>query len=286
MSFREENFTFQDGETFHLFSTMAKQKELHCHNCLELDYIQRGSGTYMIGGKLYPIEPGDIFIINNSELHLAISNDEAIEMTVLVFDAHFLRRSPFGADYLKLFLNRNRSFSNRITEEVEGYEDMIHVFSCMKKESVMITEAAANLLLALLYQYYSQKKELKDDGQGSLGFSSMQKVFSYINEHFSEKITLDAMAEEASLSKTYLSKSFKKFIGQSLFEYIQQTRVQYAGYLLKTSQESVTQIALDSGFETVSYFNRVFKKYYHMSPGQFRKEYSRMESGTEIDENR
>lgn len=300
MSLKEEHFTFKDGETFHLFSTLAKQEELHCHNCLELNYIEKGQGTYIIGGKIYPIEAGDIFVINNSEHHLAVSAGEAIQMTVLVFGMEFIRRTPFAADYLKPFVHRDVGFSNRISSGMEGYEHMLPVFLCMKKEafgqeadvvetkdnqanvqservkeSKMITEAAANFLLALLYRHYNSKKELKDSKQGGYAFDSMEKAFSYINEHFAEKITLEELAKVTSLSKTYLSKSFKKFIGQSLFEYIQQTRVQHAGYLLQTSQKSITQIALESGFETLSYFNRIFKKYYHISPGQFRKEHNR-----------
>lgn len=278
MSYREEKFSFSEEERFYLFSTEEKQKELHCHNCLELNYIENGKGTYVIDGKLYPIETGDIFVINNSEHHLAIHDGAPLRMTVLVFAMDFLWKSPFGAECLKPFFNRNKNFSNRITSRENRYEEMRNTFLCMKKEFAdgnpkewIVAEPAAQLLLSLLYQHYNEKKEITESEAYSYASGSIQKAFSYINEHFAEKITLEDVAQASSLSRTYLSKYFKNMTGQTLFAYIQQTRIKYASYLLQTGEKSMTDIALESGFESVSYFNRIFKKYYGVTPGQLRK---------------
>lgn len=288
MLYREENFQFEKKEYVRMFQTRERQEELHCHNCLELNFVEKGTGTYIIGGKMYPMEPGDIFVINNSEHHLALHNSEDLTLTVLILETGHLWSSPSGVDYLKPFLGRSKSFSNRITSAEDAYPEMQQVFAWLKKEllmetaqsdrfmdeqgSFLVTEATVNLLLALLHRHYEKKKELsKENGMDYL-LGPVGKVFSYINEHFSEKLTLEDLAKESSLSRTYLSKYFKELTGQTLFTYIQQTRVQYASYLLQTSKKSIAEIAVESGFETVSYFNRIFKKYYGMAPGQFRQE--------------
>lgn len=277
MPYRKENFTFQEEERFLLFTTAEKQEELHCHNCLELNYIVSGCGTYMIDGKLYPIEKGDIFVINNSEHHLAI-HKEPVCMTVLVFAMDFLWKSPLGAECLKPFFNRNQNFSHRITAKEFRYEDICYAFRCVSKEfsihdsgESMVAESAAQLLLAQVYRYYNEKQEIEEKDSYNYMSGSIQQAFSYINEHFAEKISLEDVAEASSLSRTYLSRYFKKMTGQTLFNYIQQTRIKYASYLLQTGQTSITQIALDCGFDSVSYFNRIFKKYYGITPGQYRK---------------
>jgi len=278
MAYREEKFVFNEEERFRVFETKEEQGELHCHACLELNYIESGKGTYVIDGKMYPIETGDIFVINNSEHHIAIHQDETVRMTVLVFDMDFLWRNPMGARGLKPFFNRSDNFSHRIIRGQYRYEEMYHAFLCMKKEYAegnlhknFVAESAAQLLLTLLYQHYDENREIAGNDSYDYASGAIQKAFSYIHEHFMEKITLEDVAQASSLSRTYLSRHFKKMTGQTLFDYIQQTRIKYAAYLLKTGRDSVAKIAVDCGFESVSYFNRIFKKCYGMSPGQYRK---------------
>lgn len=290
MEYREEKFSFAEKEYVRMFQSDRHQEMLHCHSCLELNYVEKGSGTYIIGGKLYEMEPGDIFVINNSEHHLALHKSEDLMLTVLILETGHLWNASFDADYLKPFLGRNRSFSNRITASEGDWQKMSRVFDWLKeellseegnseeslqdrkKENCLVTEAAVNLLLALVYRHYEEKEELADGRNANADYllGPIGKVFSYINEHFMEKITLEELAKECSLSRTYLSRYFKKLTGQTVFSYIQQTRVQYAAYLLKTSKMSVAEIAVESGFETVSYFNRIFKKNYGISPGKMR----------------
>lgn len=263
---------------FRLFQTSEKQTELHCHSCLELNLVEKGTGKYIIGGQIYPIEPGDIFVINNSEHHLAIHDDEELTLTVLVFDTDSVWKNRHGTDYLKPFLHRTGSFSHRIPGTAEGYDRMYLAFDCMKQESAgnriggeMVMEAAAYLLLSLLYCHYNEKKEIGQTDNGQYMFGRIRRVFAYINEHFAEEITLDALAEETSMSRTYLCRYFKEMTGQTLFGYIEQTRIQYACYLLKTTERSVAQIAMESGFESVSYFNRMFRRHCNMTPSRYRK---------------
>lgn len=291
MQYKEEKFSFLDKEYVRMFQSDKRQETLHCHNCLELNLVEKGSGTYIIGGKLYEMEPGDIFVINNSEHHLALHNSEDLTLTVLVLESGHLWRSPSGVDYLKPFLGRSESFSNRITSAEEDYVQMKQVFEWLKqellleidvsdenvdniweKEDMLVVEATVKLLLSLLYRYYEKKEELAGGKPNSTDylFGPIGKVFSYINEHFAEKITLEELAKESSLSRTYLSRYFKELTGQTLFSYIQQTRLQYASYLLQTSKKTITEIAVESGFGNLSYFNRVFKKTYGRAPGKFR----------------
>lgn len=248
---------------------------LHCHDCLELDLVEQGSGKYIIGGRLYPICKGDIFVINNLERHLAIHDDGEFTMTVVVFDSDYVWKK-YGQDYLKPFYQRGQNFSNRIHRENEGYAAMRKAFSNMLQETVsrragweMVTEANANLLLALIYRHYQEKRELQD--YPSQSFDRISRALEYIDTHFVESITLDQLARETSLSRTHLCKCFKDITGQTLFTYIEQVRVQHACYLLSTSGKSLTETAMESGFENISYFNRVFKKVCGCTPGQYRR---------------
>lgn len=287
MQYKQEEFTFKKGEYVRMFQSAKRQETLHCHDCLELNLVESGSGTYVIDGRLYEIAEGDIFVINNSEHHLALHQSGELVITVLILETGPLWSSAFGVNYLKPFLGRNTRFSNRIAADEEDSGRLRQLFSWLKEEllyedgtekeqqpeQAFLAEAEVNLLLSLLCTHYEKKKELAGENAAASDYrlGPAEKVFSYINEHFTEKVTLEELADECALSRSYLSRYFKKLTGQTLFSYIQQTRLQYAAYLLQTGKKSITEIATESGFENLSYFNRIFKKNYGMAPGKFRK---------------
>lgn len=278
MDYQQEIFQFNEESHFHLFQTSEKQEMLHCHDCLELNLVEEGNGRYIIGGKLYPIMAGDIFVINNAERHLAIHEGEKLKLTVIVFDSGYVGKK-YGQNYLLPFFRRKKNFSNRITPESRGYEEMRAAFRCMKRENgemqigwQMVMEASANMLLSLLYRYYQEQQEIETEGRNvQHPYGRISCALEYIDGHFAETVTLEQLAEETALSRTYLCKCFKDLTGQTLFEYLEQVRIQHACYLLQTTGEPISRIALDSGFESVSYFNRTFKRRCGVTPGQYRK---------------
>lgn len=275
---KQEAFFFGEDLHFRIFQTSEKQEMLHCHNCLELNLVESGTGSYIIGGRLYPVCPGDLFVINNSERHLAIHKEEPLTLTVIVLDSDYVWQK-YGQDYLKPFYQRKDNFSNRITSESDEYTKMYQAISCIKEEAQcqkagwqMVTEASVNLLLSFLYRYYHEKQELSD-WRGNMQHSQgrISNILSYIDTHFTEGITLEQLAKETSMSRTYLCKCFKEITGQTLFTYLEQVRVQYACYLLQTSDLPIAVVAVEAGFDNVSYFNRVFKRCCGCTPGQYRK---------------
>ncbi|NSW91243.1 MAG: AraC family ligand binding domain-containing protein [Firmicutes bacterium] len=78
---------------------------LHWHGCMEICYLKQGTGTYLIGGRNYPFEKGDVFVINSKEVHLAY-NDKDVIMLVLLFEPELLWTAscyPFEMYYMKPF---------------------------------------------------------------------------------------------------------------------------------------------------------------------------------------
>ena len=100
----------------------------------------------------------------------------------------------------------------------------------------------------------------------------MQKeMLAYIDAHCMEKITLSMLAEEFHLSEKYVSRYFVEHFKISFSNYVIHHRLTYARALLETTDEQVTEIAMQSGFSNVSYFIRAFKKMYGISPLKYRK---------------
>ena len=98
----------------------------------------------------------------------------------------------------------------------------------------------------------------------------IQKVLTYIEKHFNEELTLRFLAEYVSLHPTYFSDRFYMLTGVRPVAYIARRRIDRSQMLLLASAKSIKEIAYECGFRSVSYFNRSFRKAFHMSPGEFR----------------
>ena len=92
-----------------------------------------------------------------------------------------------------------------------------------------------------------------------------------IESNYCEKITLSQLAETVGFSVHHFCRTFKQLTGKTTTDYMNHIRLDKAVYYLKQSDCNITEIALKCGFENINYFSRVFKKYYSVSPTQYRK---------------
>lgn len=278
MEYLKEEFPLPDDFKFKLWRSSGRIRCMHCHDCLEIDYVESGTGTYVVEGKSYDVKPGDFIIINNSERHMIIPDEDYAQMT-LIFDLDFIWKHINEYSYLNPFFNRNAHFSNRIRKQDEFYQEL---YDCMDKISfeyavqeegwqVMVRSCLIQIIVNL-YRHYEKHQELDEKTNGyQSSYEKLRPVLDYIHEHFREPLSLEILAEEAAISKNYLCAYFKKTLGVTIFEYIEQERINYCSMLLDTTDLSITDIALRAGFNSVSYFNRIFKRLKGNSPRQYRK---------------
>jgi AraC-like DNA-binding protein len=99
----------------------------------------------------------------------------------------------------------------------------------------------------------------------------IRRVIDYINAHFTENITLDLLAKDVGVSKYHLSREFKRTTGKTLFEYVIALRCKMAMQLISKGS-SITESAISSGFDNLSYFSRKFNKVFGFLPSKYAKE--------------
>jgi len=100
----------------------------------------------------------------------------------------------------------------------------------------------------------------------------IKKTVNYISKHYMDKISLKIISESLHISTPYLSSLFKKEIGKTFSDFLTQYRIKKSESMLRETTISITEIALLSGFEDQSYFNKVFKKNTGKTPRQFRSQ--------------
>ena len=128
----------------------------------------------------------------------------------------------------------------------------------------ILLEHALKTLLIMLLRNQSEAK----DAEGALVY-----VLQYIHSHYMEQITLERLADMEHISKSYLSRQFKRQTGMTVITYVNQLRVEAAKHLLIGSQMRVNEIAYQVGFESPKYFYRMFKALTGDSPAAFRRKY-------------
>ena len=106
--------------------------------------------------------------------------------------------------------------------------------------------------------------------RGGLTPRALRRVQDHIDAHLTENITLEALAEVAGLSRCHFARAFKQSVGTAPHAYLLQRRLERAERLLKETELSLCQVALDSGFSDQSHFSRSFKQYTGLTPAEYR----------------
>ncbi len=281
MRFRKDIIHLPADFPFDLFvasGTPDAEPVLHFHDCLEINYILEGGGFNFIESKRYELVPGDFYIINNLEHHMA-STDGSLKMLVIIFDPIFIwMHNPFDYEYLKPFFDRNIKFSNRISKDNKVTEELAAGLGTIEQEwrarqegYRLVIKSVLMKLLAVLYRNCTLNDEIGSDRrQFQKSYDRIRGVIEHINRNLDKKLELEELARIAFMNRTYFSSYFKKVMKISMSDYIEALRVNKAMHLLKVTNSSITEIGLACGYNDISHFNRVFRRLNSISPNEYR----------------
>lgn len=282
MDYRFEIFSLPEEFPFDIYYGKKVEEKglvLHYHDCLELNFVERDGGYNFIEDNKYELKAGDFYIMNNLDRHYAVTKED-MQMIVIVFNPSIVIKGGFSDnDYLKPFFKRNIRFSNCIKSSEPLSADLVDILYKMKAEwdnkqegYKLIIRALLLHLLALLFRHFTIKNEISDNTVSFYkSYDRIKNVIDYINANYTEEIRLDILAKKALMNKTYFCSYFKEVTKININDYINELRIKRACLLLDSSKQSISDIALSSGFNSVSYFNRVFKTRIEMSPKEYRK---------------
>ncbi|MDJ0703007.1 MAG: AraC family transcriptional regulator [Leptolyngbyaceae cyanobacterium MO_188.B28] len=227
-----------------------------------------------IGNKEYdgPTKSGSVFLLpayTPAFWHFE-TTDEALIFTIEPSLLHrvALENDHPKADYLEL---RNILYTQD-PKLARFAADFLHEMQTEGFGGKIYLESISNLfLIHLLRQYCTVEGKFKRY-EGGLSKYKLDKVLAYIHTYQSSDISLEAIAQQAGLSKYYFSQMFKQSIGVSPYQYVLQLRVEKAKTLLKQTQMSITDIALECGFANQSHLSRHFRMRMGVSPKMYRNQ--------------
>ena len=242
-----------------------------------LIYIKSGVGMCLVDGQLMCLNEGDILFFPPGIAYSFVSEDLGDEynenMEVVVF--------RFDCSWLDSLLKTFKSLSREILTLKEYKNPLAVVGPKWMKMSVLMTNLygadphdEAILILDLL-RYISQAPDLLPLSTASAEVQEVpakkDKIERYVSCHLYQKISLDEISAYAGMNKTYFCLFFKKHYGMPFTDYINRKRLETASAMLLKPDASIAEVAIACGYPTVTYFNRIFRKFKGMTPSEFRK---------------
>ena len=251
---------FKVVETNSYFNSSAP---CNWHENIEIFFIKDGSGSIQYGKNTLPLEKDDIIIVNSGELHRPYSK-VGVSYYFIIIDESFCKENGIDtslihyterfrdADTARLFLN--------VVERMKEYSAFPEPLTTARLRSAMLS-----LLIDITSRYSLPWNSKKENSSPSEQY--VKRAISYINSNYSQPLSLEALSELCGITKFHLAREFKKITGQTVFTYTNFIRCKQAEMLISKGK-TVTEAAFESGFESLSYFSRTYKRLMGSSPSR------------------
>ena len=251
--------------------------ESHKHDHLEIAYVLSGMGRYCIDGEIYQVQEGDLLIINPKVSHQVLACPEAVTPATEFFVGFSDIRITGCPD--NFFPLPDGNCVLHTTGELS--QRLFKICSSMEAENAvrrqgryfMLKSYLVQMLLLILREQCEPMERPKGCAFASANKKYVvEQVVNYIEDHYSEKISLDQMAENMYLSPFYISRIFKNETGNAPIRHLINIRLEKAKELLENGYPgSIQEVAALVGYDDAYHFSKLFKKRYGLSPSQARR---------------
>ena len=268
--------------TYHIENAgRSFQIPVHWHDEFEIIYVRSGFLTVSISGESYIGKTGEAFVVPPGNLHLMGSQSGTVDYYTFLFPLKYIsfRTDDMLDEKLLEPLNSGHlMICPRVKDTAkELCEQLIEIYEAKKDESESkITTQVRTKIILLQFILEMWKKGFVIENDTSGRNTVEKEMVSYIQQNFTGKISLREFGEQFHLSEKYISRYFKEHFHITLSQYVTYLRLEHAKQLLQDTDIPVTDVAMQSGYQNVSYFIRSFQKAYAVSPLKYRKNnYSR-----------
>lgn len=247
----------------------------HVHSYCEIFYLKSGSCIYRVNNNTYHLTAGEAIIVAPGDSH-STSYEGLVPCERIIV---YCRPEAIPLTFLEKHDNirQNIERSGKVILDKKGQIKVESVLFQMMEENNIPDKHSFELLSLLVMEmlllldrngiFVCETLPVND------GISTdIADTLSYIAQNYRLPLTLEEVAAQINLSPTYLSKKFRKTTGVTFKEYVNYIRIKQAVQALLTTDDSITKIAVDCGFNSSNYFKDIFRKINGISPRAFRKQ--------------
>jgi AraC-like DNA-binding protein len=255
------------------------------HNEIELNMLTKGWVTYLLGGRKVKMEAGHLCVFWAAIPHQVVDFAPDTHYFVATIPlAWFLQcRMP---DRFNQPLLRGEVLSERLTTRARHDQDLFAQWEAdlqlpeddVRHVVMLEMEARLRRMVATLPSAAPATGAAKARARATslLGgeLNRVEKMACLIAQRYTEQLTVTEIGKEVGLHPNYAMGLFKKAFGTTLIDYLTHHRISHAQRLLATTQEKIVEVALKSGFNSISRFNEAFRRACGCTPGQYRRQHA------------
>lgn len=251
---------------------------VHFHNCLEIAVCEKGTMTWNLEDREFTLCPGDICLLPPFFTHASAflpQEGEELLCSYLFFNPEQLLAPIYpgglpGKFLWYRYMDFQKTLKNKQAPEEACLINMI-IYELVKQEDgyTQTVRGLAEALLALLSRRYQGGPAFTPK---SVSIPRLIPAVSYLDREYASTPSNSELARLCGLSERQFLSSFREFFCQTPLQYLRTLRIQKACYLLTGTEDSILSISLQTGFNSLSGFNRCFRKVCGRSPQAFRRE--------------
>ena len=227
------------------------------HENIEIVFVTSDEGSLHYSTEAMDVKRGDIIVINSGVIHRP---SPTIEFYYLIIDEGFFKENGFSVSELEF---------ERLIRDDECERLFLSVkekISEYKSGELHPAELRAAVLALIIYLYNNRLLKKEKNGHSMSNEAGCVKMaLAYINERYTEPISLSDIAEVCGVTKAHLARNFKRQTGQTVITYINTLRCKRAAISISEGT-SITEAAMECGFESLSYFSRTYKRIIGVAP--------------------
>lgn len=261
------------GISYAWYTNSGGHHPLHWHEEVELLYPLNGEADIIIGGKSYKLLRRHLLVVESCMIHSTHSYNSSSMFLCIHISKNRLREYIPNIDSLQIECNpgiiSDENFKYYL-DVCKLLDDLTRLY--IKESSTFSLEADGMILqiTAKLYKYFSVKCTLTC-ASNNLSIERIRKIIAFVEEHFREPITLSDAADSIGIGKEHFCRFFKKTMGISFFQYVNEIRVSHIYYDLLYTNLTISEIIEKNGFFNQKLFNRCFRLIYGCTPSEVRK---------------
>ena len=254
----------------------------HWHDEIEIIVIKKGIGIVSVDLTAYDVKAGDIIFILPAQLHsIEQKNNDVMEYENILFKSSLIKTS--GQDYcgnnflqplLSGKLNLNPVIDHTCNYQAELSDIIRNIDSLCDSRPYGYQLAVKGYLFQVMYVLVSNCGEIKRKNVSRKSLEKTKSILTYIADNYKKSISIEEISNYCFYSKSYFMKFFKETMGMGFIQYLNDYRLEIAAKMLLDTSDNILDVALNTGFENLSYFNRCFKRKYGVTPRKYRTQNS------------
>lgn len=250
----------------------------HWHEELQFSVVKQENIEFSVAGKAFVLQPGDAVFINSQALH-QIRPCSPLHGAIYsyIFKASFLEHDALSEIYQEYIwpILKNRELYIVFMKDKD--RECLELLSEIRSAYIDKQFGYQLRIKSLFGELWRRMAEKNREQPGipspreERDIRRVKEAIAYIDQNYGEKLTLEELSGHVHISKSELCRCFGRVLHTTPMEYLIQYRIQKAAGLLSDTEETVTQIAVMTGFDSAGHMGRFFRKYIGSSPGAFRK---------------